>query len=97
LSDTTLVLTPAAIKTIGAMQQRLVDVDRQYGDSPQTTKMLWSLLQALIGMIRLGGEISQDDELSLYGIAFIHYGVNFSAERDGDQRDPLLGTWSLNS
>lgn len=97
--DTHLELTEAAIATIGEMQEQVIQVALQYGQcSEEHCEMVWSLLHALIGMIRLGGRITTDYELSLYCVSpTIHYGVNFSAARQGDQRDPLRGTWSLNS
>ncbi len=97
--DTKLELTERAMLNITAMQERVNVVQSLYGPlSDEHQEMLRSLLHALIGMIRLGGRISAEDDLSLYGVTpHIHYGVNFSPERNGDRRDPVLGSWSINS
>ena len=56
-----------------------------------------SLVAALVSVLRLGGRITKEDELSLFGSSFIAYGVIFFPRREGGQADPLLGTWSVHS
>jgi hypothetical protein len=48
-------------------------------------------------MLQLGGRITRDDELSLFGACHLAYGVIFFPRREGGQTDPLRGTWSLHS
>lgn len=98
LPDKTITFTEAAQRNIQAMRQRVIDVDRQYGDSPETTALLWSLVHALVGLIGLGGRISAEDDLSLLGDSFITYGCVFHPKHvEGGGRDPLLGEWSIHS
>lgn len=81
------------------MQHRVNDVAMMYGEtSREHVDMLKSLVLALTGVLRLGGHISRDGELSLFGSSFIAYGVIFHPKYlDGRKRDPLLGDWSIHS
>ncbi len=98
MPDTSLTLTPQAQETISAMLERIREVAIEYGDNSQEHRdMLWSLLYALTNMIRLGGRITKEDDLGLYGSSFIDYGIVFFPKRHGDERDPLLGEWSCHS
>ena len=95
---TQLEMTPAALRVITAMQQRVATVALEYGEeSAEHVEMLRSLVSVLVSLLRLGGRITWDDELSLFGSSFIAYGVIFHPNRSGDQRDPLLGSWSVHS
>jgi hypothetical protein len=95
---TRLELTPAALRVITAMEQRVAAVAEQYGTgSDEHVEMLGSLVNALGHMLRLGGRITKDGELSLFGASFISYGVIFHAYRKGGDPDPLRGTWLLHS
>ncbi len=98
--DVTIELTEQALRNITRMYDRVQYVGDVYGEmSDEHQKMRASLFHCLIGMFRLGGRITAEDDLSLYCVSpTIHYGMNFSPKRleDGG-RDPLLGTWSLNS
>jgi len=98
-TDTRLELTPGALSVISAIEQRLAAVADEYGyNSPEHIEMLDSLVRALGHMLRLGGRITKDDELSLFGASFIAYGVIFHRQRRKDgEPDPLRGTWSLHS
>jgi hypothetical protein len=97
-TDTRLELTPGALQVLSAMEQRAAAVAQEYGEcSPEHVEMLRSLVNVLGHMLRLGGRITKDGELSLFGASFIAYGVIFHAHRTGGQPDPLRGTWSLHS
>ena len=100
--DRHLEITPAAQRVIAAMQDRVSTIGLEYGDgSPEHVEALKSLVNAYGHILRLGGRIMRDgreDELCLLGASFITYGVIFFPKRlDGDQRDPLLGEWSIHS
>jgi hypothetical protein len=96
--DKHLELTPRALQVITAMEQRVARVALEHGKhSPEHVEMLESLISSLATMLRLGGRITQEDELSLFGSSFIAYGVIFHPNRSDDQRDPLLGSWSVHS
>lgn len=101
MSDITLTITETAGKRIAEMQDRLADVADEYGHrSDEYVTMLQSFSHVLTGMLRLGGTITPDiAPLSLYGSAYIQYGMIFHAKyRDGGMvRDPLLGEWSIHS
>jgi hypothetical protein len=94
-------LTPEALQTIEAMRARVAAVADMYGqNSPEHAEIANSLANALAQMLKLGGRIMRDgreDELCLLGASFITYGVVFFPLREGGQRDPLRGTWSLHS
>ena len=68
--------------------------------SPEHAAIADSLADVLARVLQLGGRIMRDgreDELCLLGDSFITYGVVFFPKRDGDQRDSLLGEWSVHS
>src|SRR6266545_4364255 len=91
-------LTPAALQVISAMHQRVAAIGDEYGqESSEHVEALKSLLDALVRVLRLGGRITKEDELSLFGASFIAYGVIFFPRRTHGQADPLLGTWSVHS
>jgi hypothetical protein len=96
--DRELVLTPAALKVIEAMQQRVAAIGDEYGqESSEHVEALKSLLAALVQVFRLGGRITKEDELSLFGASFIAYGVVFFPRKTHGVPDPLLGEWSVHS
>jgi hypothetical protein len=96
--DRQLEITPAALKVIEAMQQRVAAIGDEYGqESSEHVEALRSLLAALITVFRLGGRITKEDELSLFGASFIAYGVIFFPRRNHGVPDPLLGEWSVHS
>lgn len=98
MSDVQLSINEDAERTLGDMRRRVDDIGTEYGRfSEEYVNAMRSLLDNLLGIMRLGGRISRDGELSLYGASFIHYGVIFFAKRNGDERDPLLGDWSTHS
>jgi hypothetical protein len=97
-------ITPEALKTIAAMQDRVTTIGLEYGDgSSEHVEHLKSLMYAYGQMLRLGGRImreGREDELSLIAVTAhdLTYGVDFLPKRlDGDQRDPLLGEWYVHS
>jgi hypothetical protein len=98
-TDTRLELTDGALQVIGAMERRVAEVAQEYGElSPEHVEIMQSLVSALAHVFRLGGRITKDDELSLFGASFIAYGVIFHRHRRKDgEPDHLRGTWSLHS
>ncbi len=91
-------LTPAALQVISAMHQRVAAIGDEYGqESSEHVEALKSLLDALVRVLRLGGRITKEDELSLFGASFIAYGVIFFPRRTHGVPDPLLGEWSVHS
>jgi hypothetical protein len=95
-------LTPEALGTIAAMRARVAAVADHYGQgSPEHAAIADSLADVLARVLQLGGRIMRDgreDELCLLGDSFITYGVVFFPKRlDGNERDPLLGEWSVHS
>lgn len=92
-------LTEEAAKVVTAMESRVAAIGRQYGDrSSEYVEALQSLSRVLATILRLGGKVFRDDELSLVSHSFITFGVIWFSKRDGDgNRDPLLGSWSCHS
>jgi hypothetical protein len=93
------------MQVISNMQARLNTVAHGIGEHHEaTTKMALSLSRSLIQMMRLGGRITADGELSLYcRNDYIDYGVNFHSKKlvlvspvDEIEYD-LAGEWSVNS
>lgn len=103
MSETTVEFTEEGRATAEAMFSACNRVGRAHGDgSPLYRDMVLSLHHSLASMFRLGGRISRDGPLSLFGSSFIAYGVIFfPTDRDVD-RSTLLeaavpGTWSVHS
>jgi hypothetical protein len=96
--NTILELTPEAMQTISRMRQRVEDVAMQYGHtSEEHIEMLRSYTNALENVLRLGGKIYRDAELSLLGVSFITYGVIFHRKHHEGTPDELLRDWSVHS
>ena len=92
--------TPEAKNTVSAMRGRVQEIGAAFGrESKEFADAASSLAMSLSSMIGLGGNISEDSDLSLYGVnEFICYGVNWSpAKRDAAWPHDLPGTWSVNS
>jgi hypothetical protein len=82
-------LTPGALGVIAAMQARVAAVAEEYGeDSPEHAEIAASLANALARMLQLGGRITKDDDLSLFGASHLAYGVIFFPRHDGGKRHP---------
>lgn len=87
MPDVTLTLTEEAQKTISAMIGNVHAVGNVYGlESKEYRTVADSLPRAMESILRLGGRITRDGELSLYGSSFIAYGVIFFS--DGSARCP---------
>lgn len=98
MRDVQLSINEDAEKTLSAMRRRVEDIGMEYGRfSEEYVDAMRSLLDNLLGVMRLGGRISKDGELSLYALSFIDFGVIWFAKRNGGERDPLLGRWSTHS
>lgn len=96
--DVRLELTEGAIRNIGNMEKRTGDIAKAYGvGSPEHLETLQSLLGAFATLLRLGGRVGPEDELSLVSAGPITFGLIFHAKPLGDDRDPLLGSWSCHS
>lgn len=79
----TLEITEAAESNISAMLVRVGTIGATYGESSPEYKLASdSLLTSLAQVLRLGGRITAEDDLSLYCVSFIHYGVVFHAKRN---------------
>jgi hypothetical protein len=96
--------TEDAERVISAMRDRVAVIGAYFGDnSPEQAAAATSLTFALANMIRLGGKVTKDGELSLLcWNDHITYGVNFhrkfrEATEDEFDGKHLLGTWSVNS
>lgn len=91
-------ITPEAQRTLSAMQERLGAISANFGPhSEEYLETVESFAFSVLQVLRLGGKLYSDGELSLYGVSFIHYGVVFHRRYiDGDYH-PLLGTWSVHS
>jgi hypothetical protein len=96
--DVRLELTPEAIQTYGEMESRCHAIAELCGEgSPEHVEALVSLVRSVGHMLRLGGRITRDGELSLFGASFIAYGLIFHNEYKDGERNPLTGTWSVHS
>lgn len=99
MDDVRLEITEEASRTITDMESRVARIGQAYGEaSPEYLKASQSLMRALATVLRLGGRVMRDGELSLICNSFITYGVIFFAKRnDNGERDELLGDWSAHS
>lgn len=98
MEDAKLVIDTSAMTVLGNMQQRVTAIGKQYGEhSPEHVEVLKSFNEALMSVLRLGGKVLSDGELSLVSLSFITYGVVFHPKYTDDGRDPLLGSWSTHS
>ncbi len=99
MAEVSITITEDAERTISDMRRRVADIATEYGQfSEEHLNALKSLLDNILGVLRLGGRISRDGELSLFGASWIAYGVIFHPKYlDGRERDPLLGDWSTHS
>jgi hypothetical protein len=98
-TDTKLELTPRALQNLANMQRRVNAIGSEFGfNSDQYRQVLESFNQALLGIIRLGGRVTAEDDLSLLVDSFITVGCIWHAKHIGNnQRHSLLGEWSLHS
>jgi hypothetical protein len=99
MSEVQLSVTESGGSTLVNMRQRVRDIEMEHGHfSSEYIKILESLLDNILNILRLGGRVSKDGELSLFVHSFIVYGVIFHSKYiDGENRDPLLGDWSCHS
>jgi hypothetical protein len=99
MAEVKLEISEEAARTLGDMRRRVADIEMEYGRfSEEHLTALKSLLDNVLGVLRLGGRISREGELSLFGASFIAYGVIWHAKYiNGTERDPLLGDWSTHS
>jgi hypothetical protein len=83
-------LTPGALEVVTAMQERVAAVAEEYGEgSPEHVEILKSLASALARVLELGGRITKDDELSLFGASYIAYGVILHPRAKAAGRTPF--------
>lgn len=96
MPDVKLEFTEAAVIELGNMQQRVRDIGQTFGiNSNEYVEAQESLIHGLLSVIRLGGQISKDGELCLYGASFIHFGLVWHPDRNDSTG--LLGSWSCHS
>lgn len=98
-TDTTITLTPRAIQNISNMQMRVARIGSEFGfQSEEYIKILESLNQALLGVLRLGGRVMAEDDLSLLVDSYITVGCIWHPRHiGGGERHGVLGEWSLHS
>lgn len=82
MGNTMIELTPEAERNIGNMLRRVGEISNYYGFHDEYKKASESLLTSLAQMIRLGGYIYAEDDLSLNGVSWITYGVIFHHKRN---------------
>lgn len=70
-----------------AVRNMLACIDKVLTE-PENVKQAESLLVSLRAVFGLGGKIYAEDDLSLYGVSFIHYGMIYHRS---------TGTWSVHS
>jgi len=107
MSDTktiTVEINEYALRNISNMQQRVYMIGEYFGtDSKEYSLAAESLSAVLAQVLRLGGRITAEDDLSLYGDSFIQYGVIFHRNRTplmtkfGDELADFAGEWSVHS
>lgn len=96
-------ITDSACKNIENMQKRVWDIANKHGhNSVEYQKAQLSFQQALMQILRFGGKLFAEDDLSLILDSYITLGVIFHSVRvkqeDGSYvTDPLLGEWSVHS
>lgn len=105
--DRTVTLTENALIAISDMRDKCSTIEAWYGnDHPKSIAAVRSLAYSLTHMIRLGGVIHKDGDLSLFGSSFIHYGIVWFGDKNaGVHADtgedligaPETGTWSVHS
>ena len=101
--DRTIVLTPGAQRNLENMQQRVWDIANTYGlNSVDYQKALLSFQQCIMQMLRFGGKVYGEDDLSLIVESYITLGIIFHRtkykhEDGGWDADPLKGEWSTHS
>lgn len=108
MSDTktkTIEVTEQAQKRMSDMEQRVYTIGQHFGtDSVEYVKAAESLAHSLLQVFRLGGTVQAgDSDLNLYCVSFIHYGIEWFANRTpmtnlfGDTVTGIAGEWSVHS
>jgi hypothetical protein len=96
-----LVFTPEALKVMSDMGDRVAVIRSHFGEySEEFSNIAASYAGSVSNMIRLGGRVYADGELSLIvGNDFLTYGVVFHNRnyRDLDFPHNLMGEWSVHS
>ncbi len=96
-TDSVITVTPEALQTMSDMSIRVEKVGQLHGyNSEEYRELLRSYSSALITVFRLGGRISKDGELGLFGASFIAYGVVWHPKNRADP-ECLLGEWGVHS
>lgn len=98
MPDTSMVLTEQAVRNIGNMRHRVMEISDLYGhESEEALEAARSLLDCLLTVFRFGGRVMAEDDLSLLIDSYITIGIVWFPRRIGEQRDPLVGCWSAHS
>lgn len=102
-TGTVIAFDQRAVQTVQRMGDYVARLRSFYGeDSVEHRQAAASLAHSLQAMIGLGGRVSQDGELGLYGVSLIHYGVVFHSRGvpeayTGIDGAPQPGEWSVHS
>lgn len=99
--DLTITLTPEAQLEIQKMHSHVINIIAEYGtDSDEYRMTADSLMRVLADLCRLGGRITRDGDLSLYGVTHygMHYGIVWFPKPNPDHPTAVAaGEWSVHS
>lgn len=96
-------ITDGGCQNLENMQKRVWAIANEHGPQSEAyLKAQLSFQQALMQILRFGGKLFAEDDLSLIVNSYITLGVIFHPVRvrqeDGSYiTDPLLGEWSVHS
>lgn len=91
-------ITPQAQQNILNCLQKVKELRFKYGeDSEEYKRASWSLIHSLETALSFGGHISAEDELSLYGASFMHFGMIWHRNRSYPDGPDQPGEWSVHS
>lgn len=96
--DVRLEITEGAQRNLSNMERRVADIGQQYGErSAEYVEALRSLNQSLFNLLRLGGRVGPEDELSLISAGPFTFGIIAHAKHKDGEKDPLLVEWLTHS
>ena len=94
--DFPLQITDGAQQNIIDCVWRIIEISNRYGyRSEDPLQAMESFVTSIAAVFRLGGYVTPEDDLSLYGASFIHYGMIFHRRKKDD--DDIAGEWSVHS
>jgi hypothetical protein len=102
-----LTFTPQAITTLNKMRNTIAEIGAHYGmNSVEYLNANSTFAHCITSLITLGGDISADGELSLFGYSKLansehgfSYGMVWHSRKAPEEyrNFPNYGTWSINS